>query len=53
MKTLYYLSWHPSIATVCTRCFTNAEERTAFYNRVKDIPRANCKQWEYSFKEEA
>ena len=52
MRTLYYLSWHPGAEIVCTRCFNSADDRAAFYSRVKDIPRANCRQWEYSFEEE-
>ena len=50
--THYYLSWHPSSGCICTRCFISESERQQFYNRVKDIPRANVKQWQWTFAEE-
>ena len=51
--TYYYLSWHPSTGTYCSRCFNSEAERESFYNRVKDIPHANCKKWEFTFEKEA
>ena len=49
--TRFYLSWHPSINCVCTRCFDSADEREQFRRRV-DCRNAQIKTWEYTIEEE-
>jgi hypothetical protein len=44
---MYYISWSPSLACRCTRCFSSEAEREDFRRRVEGIKGANIRTWEY------
>lgn len=45
MRTAYYISWHPSIGCINTKCFSTAEEREKFRQRVENR-HAAVQTWE-------